>query len=118
MAGGNYGGNSIPTTPLMAHEVTELGATTYKNYKCTGVHATGTSATFTYEGIAIAVANGTTLELVVSPAGVTAAANVIFLCYDCACQSPMTGITFPSANYNQGRNIFNPTIIGGGGLNS
>ena len=58
MAGGNYGGNSIPTTPLMAYEVTELGATTYKNYKCTGVHATGTSATFTYEGLLLQLLMG------------------------------------------------------------
>ena len=91
---------------------------TYKNYKCTGVHATGTSATFTYEGVAIAVANGTTLELVVSPAGVTAAANVIFLCYDCSCNSPYSGITAPSSvNYPNTSGIFGPVIIGGGGLN-
>lgn len=118
MAGGNYGGNSTPTTPLNVAQVLTLGSTTYKNYKCTSVIASAASATFTYEGQAIAVANGTTMDLVISPAGVTAAANVIFLCYDCSCSSPMTGVTFPSANYNQARDLFSPTIIGGGGLNS
>jgi hypothetical protein len=118
MAGGNYGGNSIPTTPLNVAQVLTLGSTTYKNYNCTSVIASAASATFTYEGQAIAVANGTTMDLLISPAGVTAAANVIFLCYDCSCSSPMTGVTYPSANYDITRDFFRPTIIGGGGLNS
>ena len=69
MAGGNYGGNSIPTTPLNGTQVLALGSTTYKNYNCTSVIASAASATFTYEGQAIAVANGTTMDLLISPAG-------------------------------------------------
>ena len=118
MAGGNYGGNSIPTTTLNVEHVLTLVSTTYKNYKCTSVRTTGTTGTLTYAGQAFAIIDDAPLELIISPAGVTAAADVVFLCYDCACQSPMTGVTFPSANYNQDRSLFRPTIIGGGGLNS
>ena len=119
MAGGNYGGNSIPTTTLNVAQVLTLGSTTYKNYKCTSVRTTGTTGTLTYGGQGYTLYDeGAPLELVISPAGVTAAADVVFLCYDCACQSPMTGVTFPSANYNQDRSLFRPTIMGGGGLNS
>ena len=116
---GNYGGNSIPTTPLNVAQIIDLGTTTYKNYMCSSIVASAGSASFTYEGQAIAIADGHSLDLLVKPYGVTAAAHVIFMCYDCSCSSPMSGNTVSGYDpYSATTAMFRPVIIGGSGLNS
>ena len=49
-----------------------------------------------------------------------AEAVIVFMCYDCSCNSPMTGGTgeATSAFYTGTTGMFRPTIIGGAGLNS
>ena len=116
MAGGNYGGNSIPTTAIEGYEFI-TNPRVYDGYKCTSVVTSGAAATFKYDGLILGLAAGTTMELIINPGGVTASSGAIFLCYDCSCSSPMSGIT-RSDNYSGTTAMFRPTIIGGGGLNS
>ena len=119
MAGGNYGGNSIPTHPVAAGSLLAGMQTTYKDYVCTSIVATAATGTFTYDGLAIPFdIVGQPINLLVYPNRLTAAIDVIFMCYDCSCNSSMTGITTPSAFYTGTTSMFRPTIIGGGGLNS
>ena len=124
MAGGNYGGNSIPTTPIEGGALVTGKDSTYKHYACTSALATAGSATITYRNVAMPLANGHTLDLVFNPPDVTVATNIVFMCYDCSCSSIMSGTTTPSAFYSGGTDefirpaMFQPTIIGGGGLNS
>jgi len=120
MAGGNYGGNSIPTTPIGGAALIVGKDTTYKDYTCTSINGTAATGTFTYNGVVMAIDAGHSIDLVVYPPGVTVATDVVFMCYDCSCESPMTGTTSPSAFYTgfSGETMFRPTIIGGGGLNS
>ena len=125
MAGGNYGGNSIPTTPIVGTVLITGKDTTYKNYSCTSALAThATNSTITYRGVVMPLAEGHTLDLVFYPPEVTVATEIVFMCYDCSCNSPMTGTTSPSSFYSGTTDefirpqMFQPTIIGGGGLNS
>ena len=115
MAGGNYGGDSIPTRAIEGYDL--VNTTTYNSYNCTSIVTSGAAATFTYEGLPFGLAAGTTLEFVISPGGVTASSGAIFLCYDCNCAGPMSGIT-RSDNYSGTTEMMRPVIIGGGGLNS
>ena len=115
MAGGNYGGNSIPTIAIEGYEF--VNTTTYDGYKCTSVVTSGAAATFTYQGLILGLAAGTTMELVINPGGVTASDKAIFLCYDCSCSDPMSGIT-RSDNYSGTTAMFRQVIIGGGRLES
>ena len=110
---GNYGGSSIPTTPIAAANINDAA---YANYKCTAAMG-GTN--FVYEGVTIVMpTTGEMMEMVISPGRVTSTdGSVVFLCYDCSCSSPMTGIT-TSGIYQSAATQFHPTIIGGGGLNS
>ena len=111
MAGGNYGGNSIPTTPIAA---ADIGDAAYVNYKCTA--AVG-GASFTYEGVTVDTSSSVPVEMIISPGGVTATSgSVVFLCYDCSCGGPMSGITVQGMTGTT--NMFSGVIIGGGGLNS
>ena len=48
MAGGNYGGNSIPTTAIDGYEL--ANTTTYDGYKCTSVVTSGAAATLLTKG--------------------------------------------------------------------
>ena len=119
MAGGNYGGNSIPTQAIDGYEL--VNTTTYDNYNCTSIVTSGGAGTFVYQGLTLGVAAGATMELIVNPAGVSASDKLIFLCYECSCDGPMSGITGggdPAEYYSGTSAQFRPTIIGGGGLNS
>ena len=115
--GGNYGGDSIPTIPLSA-VVLINSPHVYKNFICSGVFG---GNNFVYEGTTfVTPSDGTLLKMRIAPNGITAAnGNVIFLCYDCSCNSPYSGITIPSdTNYSDNSIVGRPVIIGGGGLNS
>mgnify|MGYP003119447735 CR=1 FL=1 len=115
---GNYGGSSLPTTPVPGVALVSGKDTVYKNFKCTTA-LDGTS--FVYQGVTITMpTDGSMVEMVISPPLVSAqTGGVVFLCYDCSCSSPMTGSTAPSPiNYSGNSTIFQPVIIGGGGLNS
>ena len=71
---GNYGGNSIPTTPIDGATLLAANGSTYRNWKCTSVYSVGTSAGFTYEGEAFTLpVIGDRLELVITPGRLTAA---------------------------------------------
>ena len=48
MAGGNYGGSSIPTVPVGGNLITTAA---YKDYKCTSAYATQANGAFTYGGV-------------------------------------------------------------------
>ena len=117
MAGGNYGGDSIPTIPIVGSVLITSKDSTYKHYACTSALATAGSATITYRSVVMPLAEGHTLDLVFNPPDVTVATSIVFMCYDCSCNSPMTGTTVGGPMYSAGT-IFRPTIIGGGGLNS
>ena len=114
--GGNYGGDSIPTIPLSA-VVLINSPQVYKNFICSGVFG---GNNFVYEGTTfVTPSDGTLLKMRIAPNGITAAnGNVIFLCYDCACNSPHSGVTtLSSVNYSNKSIIGKQVIIGGGGLN-
>ena len=94
MAGGNYGGMSTPTTPVGGSDLLAGKITTYKDYLCTTIVASGGSASFGYKGVSYSIgAAGEQIEMVVSPTDLTAVNNVYFLCYKCTCDGPMTGTT-------------------------
>ena len=118
---GNYGGNSLPTKPIDGATLEAGKNTTYQYWQCTSVYSIGAAA-FDYLGESFSIVDGTTLEMVINPAGITGAhADAIFLCYDCSCKSPFTGVTTPSeyaVSSAMTTNLYRPTIIGGGGLNS
>ena len=92
MAGGNYGGNSIPTTPIGGVALLSGKITTYANYKCTAA-LDGTS--FVYKGVTVTMpTDGSMVEMVISPPHLNSqTGGVIFLCYDCTCAGAMTGNT-------------------------
>jgi len=126
MAGGNYGGSSIPTVPVGGNLITTAA---YKDYKCTSAYATAINGSFTYGGVTINLAAvGDTIDLVMTPSGIGSTdAKVVFLCYKCSCTNEIfsggsdsniyeiynTGGVFSSTT-----RMFRSTIIGGGGLNS
>ena len=117
---GNYGGNSIPTTPIGADALWNGRNTTYKNYKCTTIVASANTSHFTYKGVQYTIgAAGSSVDLVVEPYNITALpVGVWFTCYDCTCNTNMTGVTAVSAYQYSGAGMYSPTIIGGSGLNS
>jgi hypothetical protein len=114
---GNYGGNSIPTTPVGGNLITTAA---YANYKCTSAYMTTATGVFTYNGnIFNFGAVGDSVEFLMDATGISATdAKVIFLCYECdPCDGPITGIT--TSDYYSGHTSINhPTIIGGAGLNN
>ncbi len=144
--GGGY--PTIPTIPVGGTDLLANKATTYKDYTCTQVIATGSSPTFSYipghgngDAIAISVGSavGDKLDFFVNPAQLTNASNVLFLCNCSSCNETMTGITAfdqtgygvlntgNTAGYTSGydgvggknsNTAFATTIIGGGGLNN
>ena len=125
MAGGNYGGSSIPTQPIVGTVLVAGKDAQYKHYACTSALAThATNSTITYRGVVMPLAEGHTLDLVFNPPDVTVATSIVLTCYDCSWHSPMTGTTAPSSFYSGTTDefirpaMFQPTIIGGGGLNS
>ena len=116
---GNFGGNSIPTTPISGGTLYNGRNTTYKDWKCTNMVTNATSGIIYYEGLTIPIAKGQTLEFLLTPSKMTATPDaVIFFCYECGCSSSMTGTTAPSGFYSGTTQMFRPTIIGGDGLNS
>ena len=117
---GNYGGSSIPTTPIGGSALYGGRETTYHNYRCTTVVASADTGAFTYKNELFTLgAAGASIDVVIEPKHLTAAPTaVFFLCYDCDCMGPMTGTTKPSLFTYSGTPMYAPTIIGGGGLNS
>ena len=117
MAGGNYGSNSIPTVAIKG---ADIGAAAYANYRCTTAFATVAGGAFIYGGVTFNFTDaGSQVELIMDASGISGTDNdLVFLCYDCSCNSPMTGTTLASAFYTGTTAMFRPTIIGGGGLNS
>ena len=124
MAGGNYGGNSIPTTPILGTTIVAASATgTYSAWTCTKAIAITAAATFTVDGIPIPIATvGGSVDSVFEASSVSNASNITFLCYDCSWSGPMNGIIdakITADGFYSGQTAWNqPTIIGGGGLNS
>tara|TARA_R110000765_G_scaffold93823_2_gene176968 strand:- start:2611 stop:2982 length:372 start_codon:yes stop_codon:yes gene_type:complete len=123
MAGGNYGGNSIPTTPIAGSTLLTGAGTTYSAWTCTKAIATTVAATFTVDGVAIPISTiGDSVDLIFTAPNLSAASNITFLCYDCSCDGPMNGIidaSITADGFYSGQTAWNqPTIIGGGGLNS
>ena len=122
MAGGNYGGNSTPTTPIEGDNLYAGRLTTYSGYTCTA-YVGAAATTFTYNGMVI---NSTTsyIQTIIKPSllGSDPGATVTFFCYDCSCDGPMNGIIDAGATadgfYSGNTAWMQPTIIGGGGLNS
>ena len=120
---GNYGGSSIPTTPIDGATLAAAATTTYQYWECTSVYSVGTSAAFTYNGEVFTLpVIGDRLDMVINPSALSSVhAHAMFLCYECSCKSPFTGITTPSeyaVSSAMTTNLYRPTIIGGGGLNS
>jgi hypothetical protein len=117
---GNYGGNSLATTPIDGATLLAAKNTTYKNWKCTSVYGNAAAASFTYMGEAFTMTENGLVNLLINPSNLTAAdAAAIFLCYECdPCGvNAFTGTTAPSSYYS-GPTMNKPTIIGGGGLNN
>ena len=110
---GNYGGNSLATTPIDGATLLAARGGIYKDWKCNSIYSVGTSAAFTYMGEAFTLpVIGNRVDLLITPGKLSAAhAHAMFLCYECSCNSPMTGSTVSSP-------VPGATIIGGGGLNS
>ena len=97
---GNYGGNSLPTTPVSG---AVIGAAKYNQYKCTSAFATQPSATFKYGDVTFTFTNaGESIDLVMDATGIHATDNkMIFLCYECSCTYPLgTGATASSPAYS------------------
>ena len=120
MAGGNYGGSSIPTTPILGSLLLSGQNTAYKNWLCTSVVATAAGDTFLYSGNTITVGLQP-LEFIINPQllGTGTDAGQTFFCYSCDCSAVMSGSTAPwSGMTNPSGPLWNPVIIGGNGLNS
>ena len=130
---------TIPSEPVGGSDLVANKATTYKDYTCPKVQATGDTKTFAYiprAGVAaititVGTAVGDSIDFLVHPAQLTAAADVMFLCTPCECDQPMTGTTaFDKTGYGgiltggtktweaNANTAFAPTIIGGSGLNN
>ena len=123
MAGGNYGGNSLPTTPIAGDLLYGGRETTYATWECTKIVGTAATANFTYEGTVFAVntsaAGNSSIDMLIKPTKLSAIpVGVWFACYECGCSTQMTGTTAPSVQTYQGAPMYAPTIIGGNGLNS
>ena len=123
---GNYGGNSIPTTPIGGLELLAGAGGIYKNYKCTSVVSSGATGSFSINNNLFSLgALGQSIDLVINPRDVTAVSTVYFLCYECSgCDTlAFSGITTPGEGglvdpYAGMSGMNKPTIIGGGGLNN
>ena len=121
---GNYGGSSTPTTPIGGDVLYSEKNGTYKHWVCTTVVGTAATANFTYEGnvyhVNTSAAGNSSIDMVIDPGKLTAPpTGVWFICYQCSCNSPFSGTTAPSAvNYSGTSTLFQPVILGGGGLNS
>jgi len=105
MAGGNYGGNSLPTTPIGGELLFNGRLTTYSNWVCTKIVATAATANFTYEGTVYPVntsaAGNSSIDMLITPSKLSAApTGVWFACYECSCDGAMTGNTAPNNAYN------------------
>ena len=144
MAGGNYGGASIPLQSIDGNTLWGGRATTYKDWMCASFVG-NTDGTFTLSrnsiDVTIPYVDGIQQTMLISPADLLAdpTVAVIFNCYECSCDDPLTGTTpfnttgyaYPVINtgssaYNVGSILkterayspFTPTIIGGTGLNN
>tara|TARA_R110001606_G_scaffold206402_1_gene354126 strand:- start:191 stop:565 length:375 start_codon:yes stop_codon:yes gene_type:complete len=122
---GNYGGSSLPTTPIGGDVLYSGKNGTYKHWVCTTVVGSAATANFTYDGnvyhVNTSAAGNSSIKMVIWPGKLTAPpTGVWFICYDCSCNSPFTGTTAPSAvNYSgASSDMWKPTIIGSGGQNS
>lgn len=125
---GNFGGNSIPTTPIDANALVSGASTTYKDWKCTKVimQRGSAPAAFIYNGVTVVGSTslyGTTVDLIMDPSlvGAVIADAYTLLCYPCSCENPVTSpviITSGDTNYQNYGPSNKPIIIGGGGLNS
>jgi hypothetical protein len=130
---------NIPDMPVGGSDLFANKATTYKDYICSSVQATGDTKTFTYiprAGVAamtitVGAAIGDKLDMIINPAQLMSANDVMFLCSSCDCDQPMTGTTaFDKTGYGgiltggtktwevNANTAFAPTIIGGSGLNN
>jgi len=123
---GNFGGNSIPTTPVDANVLVAGASTTYKDWKCTQIVTNRGTAPFVYNGVTVLPSTspaGTSVDLIMNPSlvGAIVVDAYTLLCYPCSCENPVVSpvlITSGDTNYqNYGPNN-KPIIIGGGGLNS
>ena len=120
---GNYGGNSLPTTPISGNTLWNGRLTTYANWECTKIVGTLATANFTYEGTVYPIntdsAGNSSIDMLIKPSKLSAIPyGVWFACYECGCSTQMTGTTAPSVQTYQGAPMYAPTIIGGNGLNS
>ena len=69
---GNYGGNSIPTTPIGADTLWNGKDTTYVNYKCSTIFASAATSNFTYKGVQYTLgAIGSILTFRIAPRHIT-----------------------------------------------
>ena len=68
---GNYGGNSLPTTPIAGDLLYGGRETTYANWECTKIVGTAATANFTYEGTVFAVntsaAGNSSIDMLIKP---------------------------------------------------
>ena len=127
MAGGNYGGASIPTLPVPGNTLWAGKDTTYKDYKCTAYVGNADNLTFNYDGGTI-ISTTSYIQTIINPSSIESnpTAAITFFCYSCSCSAlQMTGGTDAGVYDIYGKGIlsgvthmFRPTIIGGGGLNS
>ena len=121
MAGGNYGGSSIPTTPIAGGVLYAGRNSAYKGWMCTSVVADEIQS-FTYSSQTVNVGTSP-IEFIINPqllgASPTLDGGYTFFCYDCSCSNIMSGSTEPSAFYSgASAPMWKPVILGGNGLNS
>jgi|5B_taG_2_1085324.scaffolds.fasta_scaffold21252_4 hypothetical protein len=94
---------TIPTIPVGGSVLIAHKATTFKDYTCMRVEATGVTKTFNYipdysiggtVTFTVGTAVGDTIEFFIKPAQLTAANDVMFYCQACSnCDMKMTGVT-------------------------
>ena len=123
MAGGNYGGSSIPTTAIGGETLYDGRNTAYKKWTCTSVVAKATADEFTYSGQTINVGTNP-LEFIIWPGWIESnpTDDITFFCYNCNCTGPMNNFVLADMNNYTGNTggvntVFMPTIIGGGTMN-
>ena len=95
---GNYGGNSLPTTPISGNTLWNGRLTTYANWECTKIVGTLATANFTYEGTVYPIntdsAGNSSIDMLIKPSKLSAIPyGVWFACYECGCDGAMTGNT-------------------------
>ena len=122
MAGGNYGGSSTPTVAIPGDVLLTGINTAYSGWVCTSM-IDASVGSFTYSGQSVNTSTSPIEFVMFAPLLGGMDSTQTFFCYDCNCAGQMNYFVLSEMNNYRGstgqvNSVFQPTIIGGGGLMS